>query len=439
VLADVEHIVISHGHPDHLEPAALLWRSWLTAPRTLELHGPAAALELVEPWLPPHVVEPESDQPQRTLTLSPIARGETRRLATERGTYTLTALAANHDDRGQTELPAVTTSDIHRSSALAYLIEGPQGERVLYATDTAMLPATSVTALTDSALDVVFLDETFGTHYAHKTGHHDLRTFAEQLVELRHVNAITDATDVIAVHLSHHNPPDVATRLRTIGARAVSDRTVLDTAISRRGSVHLLVGGARSGKSHLAEELATRGEQSGRAITYVATAPKQQDDSEWDARIAAHRDRRPATWRTVETLDLVTVLDGADRDHTLLIDCLSLWVTGVLDENGAWASEQALDSAVDQLRQRGADLLAALQRTRADVLLVTNEVGQGVVPATRSGRVFRDELGRLNAAVGAIATTADLVVAGRVFALTTPFPNESAIPTPHAPTTGAQS
>jgi adenosylcobinamide kinase/adenosylcobinamide-phosphate guanylyltransferase len=135
--------------------------------------------------------------------------------------------------------------------------------------------------------------------------------------------------------------------------------------------------------------------------------------------VAVHRERRPSTWRTIETLDLVSLLDSATAADTLLIDCLSLWVTGVLDEAHAWTSEAALDTAVMQLRQRSALLIDALLNAAADVIVVTNEVGQGVVPATRSGRIFRDELGRLNAAVGNVSTRADFVVAGRVLPLAT--------------------
>ena len=245
VLADVEHIVISHGHPDHLEPAALLWRSWLATPTPLQFHGPAAALELVEPWLPPAESSTAGSLAHGAVELRPIAAGEARELATQAGNYTVHALAANHDDPQRSDETSAG-SDIHRTSALAYLIEGPDRTRVLYATDTARLPSETIAALADAALDVMFLDETFGTHYTHNTGHHDLRTFEEQLGELRAVNAVTDATDVVAVHLSHHNPFDVSARLRLLGARVVSDRTAIDTQYVRRGDLYLLIGGART-------------------------------------------------------------------------------------------------------------------------------------------------------------------------------------------------
>jgi adenosylcobinamide kinase/adenosylcobinamide-phosphate guanylyltransferase len=354
-------------------------------------------------------------------------------------------LATNHDDPRRSDEVAAG-SDIHRTSALAYLIEGPDGTRVLYATDTARLPSDTIAALTNTALDVVFLDETFGTHYTHNTGHHDLRTFEEQLIELRTINAVTDATDVVAVHLSHHNPSDVSERLGLLGARVVSDRTVIDTRTAKRGTLHLLIGGARSGKSLIAESDARIRERAGQSVTYVATALPQAHDAEWDARIAVHRERRPSSWHTIETLDLVSVLGASTGADTLLIDCLSLWVTGVLDQADAWASDAALDTAVITLRQQVALLIDALLNTAADLIVVTNEVGQGVVPETKSGRVFRDELGRLNAAVGNIATRADFVVAGRALPLATAFEhlssvidNRALLSSAHQPNPGAQS
>jgi adenosylcobinamide kinase/adenosylcobinamide-phosphate guanylyltransferase len=397
----------------------LLWRSWLAAPTPVDVHGPAAALELIEPWLPP-VTDATAVSAPHALRLRSLGPGETRELTTKVGTYTLRALAANHDDARASDEPS-TGSDVHRTSALVYLIDGPDGARVLYATDTARLPNATLAALTDTAIDVVFLDETFGTHYTHHTGHHDLHTFAAQLEELRSVGAATAKTDVVAVHLSHHNPPDVLARVHGLGARVVSDRTVIDTTQPLRGLVHLIVGGARSGKSLLAENIAKGMERAGQSVTYVATAPPQVADAEWDARIALHQGRRPPTWHTIETLDLESVLKAATSADAVVIDCLSLWVTGVLDAADAWASDAALDAAVTALQTRSASLLDALLGTSAAVVVVSNEVGQGVVPPTKSGRVFRDELGRLNASVANVATQVDFVVAGRALPLAIAF------------------
>ena len=139
-------------------------------------------------------------------------------------------------------------------------------------------------------------------------------------------------------------------------------------------------------------------------MTYLATAPPRPGDDEWAARVAAHVARRPAGWRTVETGDVAGVL--ADAEGSLLVDDLGLWLTRVLDDAQAWDSPAAaFPGALDRL-------LAAWRGTRADVVLVAPEVGAGVVPEHRSGRVFRDLLGTATAALAAAADEVVQVVAG---------------------------
>lgn len=164
----------------------------------------------------------------------------------------------------------------------------------------------------------------------------------------------------------------------------------------------LVIGGARSGKSSFAESLM------GDRVDYVATAARRADDPEWDARIAAHRDRRPASWRTIETLDLAAVLDeGGEAD--VLVDCLTVWLTRTMDGCGCWdgapGSDAALQAACDAV-------VAAVGRTSRNVVFVTNEVGQGIVPVTSSGRLFRDQMGIFNARVAAACDEVWLVTAG---------------------------
>ena len=167
----------------------------------------------------------------------------------------------------------------------------------------------------------------------------------------------------------------------------------------------LVLGGARSGKSAHAEGLLS----AAAAVRYLATGRRRPDDPEWTARIEAHRARRPAHWLTVEDVDLPTELDRS-VGAWVLVDDLATWLTGVLDEAGAWdgsdGSLAAAAAAVDRL-------VGAIGRCPARrLVLVSAEVGLGVVPATRAGRLFRDELGALNARLAERCDEVLLLVAG---------------------------
>jgi adenosyl cobinamide kinase/adenosyl cobinamide phosphate guanylyltransferase len=142
-------------------------------------------------------------------------------------------------------------------------------------------------------------------------------------------------------------------------------------------------------------------------VRYVATARRWPGDAEWDARIAAHRARRPAGWTTVEEADVAAEVRAAS-DVPLLVDDLATWLTAVLDDAGAW--ERPDVPAV--VGERVATLVDAVAAGRGRVVLVSAEVGLGVVPSTRAGRVFRDELGALNAALAAVCDEVLLLVAG---------------------------
>jgi adenosylcobinamide kinase/adenosylcobinamide-phosphate guanylyltransferase len=162
----------------------------------------------------------------------------------------------------------------------------------------------------------------------------------------------------------------------------------------------LVMGGARSGKSERAE-LRLAGEPE---VTYVATGPSGAGDPDWAARVAAHRARRPAWWRTVETADLAGVL--ASARGAVLIDGIGTWLAAALGS-----------PAAEGLAGRTEELLAAWRQAEAYVVAVSDETGLGVVPVTPAGRLFRDELGRLNQALAAESEEAELVVAGRVLPL----------------------
>ncbi|MCA1187434.1 MULTISPECIES: bifunctional adenosylcobinamide kinase/adenosylcobinamide-phosphate guanylyltransferase [unclassified Saccharopolyspora] len=171
----------------------------------------------------------------------------------------------------------------------------------------------------------------------------------------------------------------------------------------------LVLGGARSGKSAHAEGLLGAEEP----VTYVATSRHDPGDAEWTERIAAHVVRRPATWTTAEAGDPATLLEllrGAPADGpALLVDDLATWLTGVLDDAGAWDRDPA---ALDAVAARCTALVEAVAGCAARLVLVSAEVGLGIVPATSSGRLFRDRLGELNARLADRCDAVLLLVAG---------------------------
>ena len=160
--------------------------------------------------------------------------------------------------------------------------------------------------------------------------------------------------------------------------------------------VVLLVGGARSGKSRLAQ---TRAEALSGELIYIATG--QPLDDEMAQRIAKHRADRGARWRTLEVpLELsAAIRREGTQGRVLLVDCLTLWLSNLV------LGEHDVEAATDAL-------LETLGTTRATVLLVSNEVGMGIVPENALARRFRDEAGRLNQRVAARASEVLLVAAG---------------------------
>lgn len=164
-------------------------------------------------------------------------------------------------------------------------------------------------------------------------------------------------------------------------------------------SVTLVLGGARSGKSAHAEGLAAA---SGREVVYIATA--QAGDGEMAARIAHHRTSRPAGWLTVEEpLELLAAIER-HPGKTVLVDCLTLWLSNLM-----FSSEEPDVGAIVRERAR---LCEGLKKVQGDVILVSNEVGMGIIPMGAVTRLFADEAGRLNQAVAAVADRVVLVAAG---------------------------
>lgn len=297
------------------------------------------------------------------------------------------------------QLPLTTG---HRVLAVAtdapgtgYAIESPEGLRALY-----LPPGCGVAGASDHAqapYDLVLLD---------------VVRRPDALARLRAVGAVAGTTDVVAVHIDHEAPPEpeLTRQLAALGARAVPDGTTLVAGdyqdvpdVPRRT---LVLGGARSGKSAEAE----RRLAAFPGVLYVATGGTREGDADWADRVAAHRERRPGSWRTAETRELLPLL--AADGPPLLIDCLALWLTHVMDAAGAWDDEAWRGGAAAEVRGEVDALAAAWRATRRTVVGVSNEVGSGVVPGTPSGRRFRDELGRLNAALAARSEHVLLVVAG---------------------------
>lgn len=169
----------------------------------------------------------------------------------------------------------------------------------------------------------------------------------------------------------------------------------------------VLLGGARSGKSALAEEL---GRRSGARVTYLATCPHIAGDDDLDRRIARHRADRPADWTTVEVeVDLAGAIESAD-DGFLIVDCLTLWVSNLQFRGSAPAEvEHASQRAIDAVRRR-----------RGHTVIVSNEVGLGIVPADATTREYRDTLGRVHQQWVGAADRALLLVAGRAVQLHDP-------------------
>jgi adenosylcobinamide kinase / adenosylcobinamide-phosphate guanylyltransferase len=164
-----------------------------------------------------------------------------------------------------------------------------------------------------------------------------------------------------------------------------------------------VLGGARSGKSAYAERLAS---DSAYPVTYIATAPVS-DDAEFAARIAHHRERRPAHWQLLEaSVDLAGALTSVDTPgHCVLIDCLTLWLANLLCPPDGNAPAADFTSRITAFE-------TALGAAQGKVIVVSNEIGLGVVPLGAATRLYVDELGRLNQRIAALCPQVTMMVAG---------------------------
>jgi adenosylcobinamide kinase/adenosylcobinamide-phosphate guanylyltransferase len=370
-LAGVRVLLLTHSHPDHLGPAALMWREWAHRDEPLTVVGPPAVIDECRRWTQ-----------AGSVSWHTVRSGD----VVELDGYVVRALAANHPER--------------TGPPVLYDIASADG-RIFWGADTGPLTPDVLDATTGAAFGAVFLEESFGDGDGAPHGHLDLRTFPTAVAALRTTGAVTEATRVVAVHLGCDNPPgpELDRRLAAWGAEALPDGATV-TVGSTGGSTRprpphrvLVLGGARSGKSAEAERrLAAEP-----AVTYVATARPRPDDDDWVTRVAAHVERRPSHWQTIETSDLAGVL--ADGSRAVLVDCMTLWLAGVVDDG------DDVDKAIDAI-------VEAWRETPAYVVAVSNEVGSGVHPSSEVGRRFRDALGVLNARLAAEADEVWLMTAG---------------------------
>lgn len=170
-------------------------------------------------------------------------------------------------------------------------------------------------------------------------------------------------------------------------------------------SLTLVLGGARSGKSRLAQEMASVLCAEAKGVTFIATA--EALDADMQARIAMHKIERPSSWRTLEVpLEIDSAIAGRAPDEVLIIDCLTLWVSNMCSSTIA---ENLLGKA-----RMAAGLASGRQ---GPVIVVSNEVGSGIVPEDAGVRAYRDLLGQVNSIFSSQADHAYLVVAGRIIEL----------------------
>jgi adenosylcobinamide kinase/adenosylcobinamide-phosphate guanylyltransferase len=164
-------------------------------------------------------------------------------------------------------------------------------------------------------------------------------------------------------------------------------------------TIALILGGARSGKSRYAQQLAAEFKK----VTVIATA--RASDAEMRRKIDAHRAERPRSWRTVESpLELQDALRKEGRkSDALLIDCLTVYLANILGSK---------DGSAQWFRGHLQEICEALQDIEASAIVVSNEVGSGIVPAYRSGRIYRDLVGQFNQEIASIADRVIFMVAG---------------------------
>lgn len=200
-LAGVRHLLVTHAHVDHLAPQLLLFRSWVSQ-EPIDVVGPAAVIDACRPWVAP-------DAPVRWIE---VAAGD----HVELGRHRVRVLPANHRVMAD-------------GDAVLYDVEDAGGDRLLWGCDTGPWEPAWFDAVREADFDVVVLEQTFGPAGQVSPGHLHLDSFGELVKRLRGVGAVTASTDVLAVHLSHHNPPEseLVARLAAMGARPARDGEIV--------------------------------------------------------------------------------------------------------------------------------------------------------------------------------------------------------------------
>ena len=240
----------------------------------------------------------------------------------------------------------------------------------------------------------------------------DLIAVARAVAALRS-GPLTEGAECVLIGATHNSPQperrEMLLHAWDITEAADGQEWVLPITPRRREGLGrvLVIGGAASGKSQLAEDLLAADP----SVTYLATGPvaAREQDADWAARVRRHQRRRPRHWHTVETGSPLGTL--AQTREPMLLDSLGSWLTGVLDRSGAWDDAAGWRTrAQDEM----AGLAGAWRRLAGTAIAVTEEVGWGVVPETAAGRLFRDLLGRLNQAIAQESDRVIVVVAGQL-------------------------
>ena len=173
----------------------------------------------------------------------------------------------------------------------------------------------------------------------------------------------------------------------------------------------LILGGARSGKSRFAQEMAS---QLGKEVLFVATG--QALDEEMRRRIEEHKKSRPSSWRTIEAPTAVgrKILEEVSDAQVVIVDCFTLLVSNVIDRCAGEGGPEQVDAELvcEKLAIEVEELVECIESTNASFILISNEVGMGLVPENRLGRMYRDLLGKTNQTFASHADEVYLMVAG---------------------------